>query len=154
MDGLVGEASDSGPWSHLRQQAKGALRFAPEHGAAPVSHRTGGGTGNALQLLGGHHDHRHPPVAAAPAEVGRQIGGGLQVPLARLLLGTLQHHMAAWDFLGILVLVGAGIFFGGVGPVLEIVVTILAVGTLVTVAQRLSYVHSTLRDADGTPEDR
>ena len=53
-----------------------------------------------------------------------------------------------------LVLVGAGIFFGGVGPILEIVVTILAVGTLVTVAQRLSYVHSTLRDADGTPEDR
>jgi CDP-diacylglycerol---glycerol-3-phosphate 3-phosphatidyltransferase len=53
-----------------------------------------------------------------------------------------------------LVLVGAGIFFGGVGPVLEIVVTILAVGTLVTVAQRLSYVHSTLRDADGTPDDR
>jgi len=53
-----------------------------------------------------------------------------------------------------LMLVGAGIFFGGVGPVLEIVVTILAVGTLVTVVQRLSYVHSTLRDADGTPEDR
>ncbi len=51
-----------------------------------------------------------------------------------------------------LVLIGAGIFFGGVGPILEIVVTILAIGTLITVAQRLSYVHSFLRRADGPPE--
>lgn len=50
-----------------------------------------------------------------------------------------------------LVVVGLGIFLGGVGPMLEIMVTILAVLTLVTVAQRLSHVHSTLRAADGGP---
>jgi len=50
-----------------------------------------------------------------------------------------------------LVLVGLGIFLGGVGPTLQIIVTILAVLTLLTVAQRLSHVHSTLRAADGGP---
>ena len=32
--------------------------------------------------------------------------------------------------------------------------TILAIGTLLTFAQRLSYVHSILRDADGSPGDK
>lgn len=50
-----------------------------------------------------------------------------------------------------LVLVGLGIFLGGVGPMLQIIVTILAVLTLLTVAQRLSHVHSTLQAADGDP---
>lgn len=51
-----------------------------------------------------------------------------------------------------LVLVGVGIFGGWLWPVLPVVVTILAVGTLITVAQRLSYVHFVLRDADGSPD--
>jgi CDP-diacylglycerol---glycerol-3-phosphate 3-phosphatidyltransferase len=53
-----------------------------------------------------------------------------------------------------LVLVGAAIFFGWWGVTLAVIMTILAVGTLVTFAQRLFYVHSVLRDADGPPTDR
>ena len=51
-----------------------------------------------------------------------------------------------------LVLVGAALFFGWWGITIEVVMTILAVGTLITFAQRLFYVHSVLRDADGPPE--
>lgn len=53
-----------------------------------------------------------------------------------------------------LVLVGAALFLGGWGITIEVVMTILAVGTLLTFAQRLSYVHSVLRDADGSPGDK
>lgn len=53
-----------------------------------------------------------------------------------------------------LVLVGIAIFLGGWGITIEVVMTILAVGTLLTFAQRLSYVHSVLRDADGSPGDK
>jgi hypothetical protein len=48
--------------------------------------------------------------------------------------------------------VGAALFLGGWGITIEVVMTILAVGTLITFAQRLFYVHSVLRDADGPPE--
>ena len=53
-----------------------------------------------------------------------------------------------------LVLVGAALFLGGWGITIEVVMTILAVGTIVTFVQRLFYVHSVLRDADGPPEAR
>lgn len=53
-----------------------------------------------------------------------------------------------------LILVGAALFLGGWGITIDIVMTILAVGTLVTFAQRLFYVHSVLRDADGPPQAR
>lgn len=51
-----------------------------------------------------------------------------------------------------LVLVGAAIFFGWWGITLAVIMTVLAVGTLITFAQRLFYVHSVLRDADGAPD--
>ena len=47
---------------------------------------------------------------------------------------------------------GAALFLGGWGITIAVVMTILAVGTLITFAQRLFYVHSVLRDADGPPE--
>lgn len=53
-----------------------------------------------------------------------------------------------------LVLVGAALFLGGWGITIEVVMTILTVGTIVTFVQRLFYVHSVLRDADGPPEAR
>ncbi|MSO43846.1 MAG: CDP-alcohol phosphatidyltransferase family protein [Thermoleophilia bacterium] len=51
-----------------------------------------------------------------------------------------------------LLLVGFGIFFGGWGITLPVVVTILTVGTLITFAQRMIYVHSFLRNADSAPD--
>lgn len=53
-----------------------------------------------------------------------------------------------------LVLMGFALFLGGWGISIEIVMTILAAGALLTFAQRLFYVHSFLRDADGPPEAR
>lgn len=53
-----------------------------------------------------------------------------------------------------LVLVGVALFLGGWGITIEVVLTILAAGTLITFAQRLFYVHSVLRDADGPPDAR
>lgn len=53
-----------------------------------------------------------------------------------------------------LVLMGFALFLGGWGIAIEVVLTILAIGTLVTFAQRLFYVHSVLRDADGPPDAR
>jgi CDP-diacylglycerol--glycerol-3-phosphate 3-phosphatidyltransferase len=53
-----------------------------------------------------------------------------------------------------LVLIGIALLLGYWGIAIEVVMTILAVGTLITFAQRLFYVHSALRDADGPPEAR
>jgi len=53
-----------------------------------------------------------------------------------------------------LVIIGFALLLGGWGITIEVLMTILAVGTLVTFAQRLSYVHSVLRDADGSPGDK
>ncbi len=51
-----------------------------------------------------------------------------------------------------LMLVAIALLLGGWGIAIEVVMTILAAGTLVTFAQRLFYVHSVLRDADGPPD--
>ena len=53
-----------------------------------------------------------------------------------------------------LIIIGFALLLGGWGITIEVLMTILAVGTLVTFAQRLSYVHSVLRDADGSPGDK
>jgi CDP-diacylglycerol--glycerol-3-phosphate 3-phosphatidyltransferase len=52
-----------------------------------------------------------------------------------------------------LVLTGAGIFFASVWYVLETVVVVLAVLTLLTVAQRLYYVRRALPDAPASPNE-
>jgi hypothetical protein len=56
--------------------------------------------------------------------------------------------------LGLGLCVGLALLLGNWGISIEVIMTILAVGTLVTFAQRLFYVHSALRDADGPPEAR
>jgi len=53
-----------------------------------------------------------------------------------------------------LILIGFALLLGGWGITIEVIMTILAVGTLITFAQRLFYVHSVLRDADGPPDTR
>ncbi len=53
-----------------------------------------------------------------------------------------------------LVLIGFALLLGGWGYSIEVIMTILAAGTLITFAQRLFYVHSVLRDADGPPDAR
>lgn len=53
-----------------------------------------------------------------------------------------------------LVLIGFALLLGSRGIAIEVIMTILAVGALITFAQRLFYVHSALRDADGPPEAR
>ena len=53
-----------------------------------------------------------------------------------------------------LIIIGFALLLGGWGITIEVLMTILAVGTLLTFAQRLSYVHSVLRDADGSPGDK
>jgi 3-dehydroquinate synthetase len=62
------------------------------HGARPCS-------GDALQLITGHHHHRHALIATGAAEVGGQIGCRLKVLLTAEAFGTLQHHVAARAFL-------------------------------------------------------
>ena len=53
-----------------------------------------------------------------------------------------------------LILFGFALLLGGWGYSIEVIMTILAAGTLITFAQRLFYVHSVLRDADGPPDAR
>lgn len=53
-----------------------------------------------------------------------------------------------------LILIGFALLLGNWGIAIEVIMTILAVGTIATFAQRLFYVHSVLRDADGPPEAR
>jgi CDP-diacylglycerol--glycerol-3-phosphate 3-phosphatidyltransferase len=53
-----------------------------------------------------------------------------------------------------LILIGFALLLGGWGYSIEVIMTILAAGTLITFAQRLFYVHSVLRDADGPPDAR
>ncbi|MGA0068467.1 MAG: CDP-alcohol phosphatidyltransferase family protein [Miltoncostaeaceae bacterium] len=53
-----------------------------------------------------------------------------------------------------LILIGFALLLGGWGMSIEVIMTILAAGTLITFAQRLFYVHSVLRDADGPPDAR
>ena len=53
-----------------------------------------------------------------------------------------------------LIIIGFALLLGGWGITIEVLMTILAIGTLLTFAQRLSYVHSVLRDADGSPGDK
>jgi hypothetical protein len=65
-----------------------------------VAHGARAGAGDALQLVGGDHHHRHAAVAPGPAEVGGQVGGGLEIGLPAGGERSLQHHMAAGTFLG------------------------------------------------------
>ena len=53
-----------------------------------------------------------------------------------------------------LILIGFALLLGGWGYSIEVIMTILAAGTLITFAQRLFYVDSVLRDADGPPDAR
>ena len=65
-----------------------------------MAHRAGTGAGDALQLVGGDHHHRHAAVTPGPAEVGGEVGGGLEIALAARGDRGLQHHMATGTFLG------------------------------------------------------
>ncbi len=50
-----------------------------------------------------------------------------------------------------LVLVATALFLGGWGITIEVVMTVLVVGTMITFGQRLFHVHCVLRDADAPP---
>ena len=76
------------------------MRVRPQDLATPVAHGARSGPGDALQLVGRDHHHRHAAVAPGPAEVGGQIGSGLEIALAPRGERGLQHHMATGTFLG------------------------------------------------------
>ena len=65
-----------------------------------MAHGAGGGARDALEGLNRNHHHGHPAVAPAAAEMGRQIGGCLEIFVGRHSFGSLEHHMATWQFLG------------------------------------------------------
>ena len=69
-------------------------------------------------------------------------------------LGITSNKGGLFSRMERLVLVGFALFLGGWGIAIEVVMTILAIGTVLTFAQRLFYVHSALRAPDGQRDDK
>ena len=90
-------------WSQARgkQPLFRALGIPPADFSLSMAHGARAGTGNALQLIGGHHHHRHPSVTPSATEIGRQIRCHRQVGFLGQPVGALQHHVTARAFLGV-----------------------------------------------------